>query len=101
VDVEPLGRALVRLGFPAMNRLPPDRIHVYHDHAARVFDTPGVMAILKRDLSRFDPEREAIIARTCRTALYGEDGESVRAATLLFKVCGWAYRVDPAPVLSV
>lgn len=23
------GRALIRLGFPAMNRLPPDRVHVF------------------------------------------------------------------------
>lgn len=95
------GRALIRLGFPAMNRLPPGQVHLYHDHAARVFDTPGVQALLKRDLARFDPDREAIIARTCRTALFGEDGESVRAATLLIKVCGWESRGGPAPILSV
>jgi len=89
---------LIRLGFPAMNRLPPDKVHVYHAYAERVFNTPGVQATLKRDLARFDPDREALIARMCRTALYGEDGESVRAAALLIKVCGWGYRGDsPAP----
>lgn len=28
------GRALIRLGFPAINRLPPDRIHLYHIYAS-------------------------------------------------------------------
>lgn len=88
------GRALIRLGFPAMNRLPPDRVHLYNDHAARVFDTPGVQTLLKRDLARFDPDREAIIARVCRTAIFGEDGDSVRAATLLIKICGWEYHSE-------
>lgn len=27
-----------------MNRLRPDKIDVYKDHVARVFDTPGVQA---------------------------------------------------------
>ena len=90
------GRALVRLGFPAMNRLPPDKVGVYKEHIARVFETPGVQAILSRDLSRLDADREAILARQLRTALYGEDAESVRAAALLAKVCGWEFRGDPA-----
>jgi len=75
------GRALVRLGFPAMNRLPPDQVRHYHDHAARVFGTPGVQAILKRDLARPDVEREAVF---------------VRAAALLAKVCGWEFRGEPS-----
>src|SRR5579883_2379386 len=45
-------QALIRLGFPAMNRLPPDKVHVYHAYAERVFNTPGVQATLKRDLAR-------------------------------------------------
>jgi hypothetical protein len=88
------GRALVRLGFVAMNRLPPDKVRAYSDHISRVFETTGVQAILKRDLARLDVEREAILSRQCRTALYGEDGESVRAATLLIKVCGWVFGGD-------
>ncbi len=90
------GRALMRLGFPPMNRLPPDRVHAYSDCVTRVFDTPGVHEILKRDLSRLDADREAILSRQMRTALYGEDAESVRAAALLIKVCGWEYRGDRA-----
>ena len=91
------GRALIRLGFPAMNRLPPDKVHLYHDHVSRIFDTPGVQAILKRDLARLDLEREAILARLCRVGLHGSDAESVRAAEALIKVCGWEYRRDSTP----
>jgi hypothetical protein len=91
------GRALIRLGFPAMNRLPPYRVRLYNEYATRVFETPGVQAILKRDLARLDVEREAILSRVCQTALYGEDGESVRAATLLMKICGWEVRRDSTP----
>ena len=80
---------MVRLGFAPLNRLPPDKVHLYNDYSARVFETPGVQAILLRDLSRPDAEREAILSRQMRTALYGEDAESVRAAALLIKVCGW------------
>ncbi len=77
------GRALVRLGFPAMNRLPPEKVPAYKDHIARVFETPGVQAILKRDLSRLDADREAILARQLpRTALYGEDAESVKNSSV-------------------
>ena len=39
-----------------MNRLRPDKIDVYKDHVARVFDTPDVEAIVRRDLARFDPD---------------------------------------------
>jgi hypothetical protein len=83
------GRALVRLGFSAMNKLPPDRVHLYNDYVTRVFDTPGVHAILNRDLARLDAEREAILSRVCRAALYGEDAESVRAFAVIAKVCKW------------
>lgn len=87
-------RALIRLGFAAMNQLPPDRVRLYTDYTARVFGTPGVEAILKRDLARLDCEREAIISRQLRAALYGTDGESVRSAALLIRVCGWEFRGD-------
>jgi hypothetical protein len=83
------GRALIRLGFPAMNRLPPDRVYVYHDHASRVFDTPGAQAILKRDLARLDADREAILSRQVRIALSGDDDASTRAFAVLARVCGW------------
>jgi hypothetical protein len=83
------GRALIRLGFPPMNRLAPNKVHLYKDYVARVFETPGVQAILKRDLGRLDMEREAILSRQYRTARFGEDAESVRAADLVAKLCKW------------
>ena len=91
-------RALVRLGFPSMNRLPPGKVRLYKHYADCVFGTPGVQAILKRDLSRLDAEREAILSRQLQTALYGEDAESVRAAALLANVCGWECRGNPTAV---
>ena len=70
---------------------------LYKDYAGRAFETPGVQAILKRDLGRLDPDREMILARMCQTALYGEDAESVRASTLLMKVSQWDSRGHFAP----
>lgn len=83
------GRALIRLGFPAMNKLPPSQVHVYKDYVARIFETPAVQAILKRDLGRLDMEREAILSRQYQTARFGENAESIRAADLIAKVCKW------------
>jgi hypothetical protein len=80
-----------------MNRLPPDKVSAYKAHIARVFETPAVQALVRRNLARLDVEREAILSKQVQVALYGEDAESVKAATLLFKVCGWEYRHDKAP----
>jgi hypothetical protein len=90
------GRALIRLGFPAMNKLPRNGIHLYKDHVTRVFDTPGVQAILKRDLGRIDPDREAMLSRLSWIGLHGPDDQSVRAIDLLAKVCGWHWH-PPLP----
>jgi|GEM_PF-4978759 hypothetical protein len=95
------GRALIRLGFPAMNRLPPDKVRLYNEYITRVFETPRVRVILERDLARLDADREAILSRVTRAALYGEDGESVRAAALLIKVCGWEFRANAASPVPV
>lgn len=88
------GRALIRLGFPVMHRLPPSKVRLYNDHVARIFGPPGVQENLDRYLAWLEPDREAILARMCRTALYGDDGESVRAAAVLIKVCRWDNRDD-------
>jgi hypothetical protein len=90
------GRALIRLGFPAMNKLPRNDVPLYKDHVSRVFDTPGVQAILKRDLSRIDLERDAMLSRLSWIGLHGEDDESLRAIDVLAKVCGWYYH-PPQP----
>ncbi|MFZ0030620.1 MAG: hypothetical protein WAK84_01950, partial [Candidatus Cybelea sp.] len=73
-----------------------NKVGLYKDYTARVFETPGVQEILKRDLSRLDADREAILSRQLRTALYGENAESVSAAALLIKVCGWEFRGESA-----
>ncbi len=66
-----------------MHRLPPDKVSLYKEYVARVFGTPGEHAIIERDLARLDAEREAILSRQLQTALYGDDGQSVRAAALI------------------
>lgn len=81
--------ALLRLGFPALNRLPPSKVRLYSDYVDRIFGTPGVQAILAHDLSSIDEERKSILARQVKIALYGDDAASVRAAASLLKVCGW------------
>ena len=83
------GRALIRLGFPVMNKLPPSQVHLYKDYVARIFETPEVQAILKRDLGRLDMEREAILSRQVSVALCGGPAQCVRAADLIAKVCKW------------
>jgi hypothetical protein len=79
-----------------MNKLPKNGVQRYNDHVTRVFDTPGVQAILKRDLSRIDLERAAMLSRLGWIGLHGEDDQSVRAIDLLAKVCGW-YWHPPQP----
>lgn len=87
---------MIRLGFPAMNKLPPSETHLYKDYTARVFDTPGVQAILKRELSRIDLERDAMLKRLHWIALADDNGQSLRTIDLLAKVCGWYYRPPQA-----
>jgi hypothetical protein len=77
---------LAARAFPPMNRLTPDKIHLYKDYVARIFETQGVQAILKGDLAL---ERETILSRQYRTAICGENAESIRAADLIAKVCKW------------
>jgi hypothetical protein len=84
------GRALIRLGFPAMNKLPPSQVHLYKDYIARIFETPGAQAILKRDLARLDIERDTILSRQAKIALQHPDAATrTRAAELIAKVCKW------------
>lgn len=82
--------AFLRLGFAPLNRLPPNKVQLYRDYVVRIFGTPGVQAILARDLAIVADERRSILARQVKIALYGDDAESVRAAALLIRVCGWA-----------
>src|SRR5579871_2021653 len=88
------GAALIRLGFPSLNRLPPHAVRAYDDHMKRVFSTPGVQAILQRELAGINAERAALLERQVRVALYGGDDASTRAFEALARVCGWASHDD-------
>jgi hypothetical protein len=88
--------ALIRLGFPAMNRLPPRAVGAYSDYVRRVFGTPGVEAILKRDLAKIDDGRESMLARQAQIALHGGNAESTRAFEAIAGVCRWASLGSPS-----
>ncbi len=91
------GAALIRLGFPPLNRLPPHAVRAYDDHMKRVFGTPGVQAILRRELAGINAERAALLERQVRVALYGGDDASTRAFEALARVCGWTSQDGPPP----
>ena len=82
--------ALIRLGFPSLSQLPPSQVGAYRDHMERVFGTPGVAAILQRELAGVNAERAALLERQVRIALYGDDSASIRAFEALARVCAWA-----------
>lgn len=92
--------ALVRLGFPGLNNLSKSEARRYGDYVSRIFGTPGVQAILKRDLASIDKERASLLARQVKIALHGQDADAVRAFEGLARVCGWAFRGDSAPAAT-
>jgi hypothetical protein len=89
--------AMLRLGFPALNKLPQSKVRLYSDYVTRIFQTPGVRAILKQALTPIDEDRAAMLARQVKIALHGEDTDAVRAFQALSKVCRWASRADSSP----
>lgn len=83
--------ALIRLGIEATGE------HGRFDALAkRIFDTPGVRAILAKNLSEIEERKKDILARQVQIALYGDDDASVRAASQLAKVAGWQKTPDVA-----
>jgi len=76
-------RAVVRLGFAKL------RVNQAREIVQRVFLTPGVQAILARDLSEPEQHRQELVERQVRIALYGDDTNAVRAFQMLAKTCGW------------
>jgi hypothetical protein len=92
--------ALVRLGFPSLSQLPPSQVGAYRDHIERVFGTPGVAAILQRELAGINVERAALLERQVRIALYGQDDASIRAFEGLARVCGWTSRDGSQPTAA-
>ena len=89
--------AMARLGFPALNKLPQTKVGLYSNYVTRIFETPGVRAILKQALAPIDEERAAMLARQVKIALHGEDADSTRAFESIARVCGWAFHADPLP----
>lgn len=65
--------ALVRLGFPSMSQLSPREVGAYADHVSQIFQTPGALAILRRELAGIQVERSNLLARQVQIALYGRD----------------------------
>lgn len=59
-----------------------------------VFATPGVRAILARDLAEPEKCRQEMIQRQVQIVLYGEDANSLRAFQTLAKTCGWVKTPD-------
>lgn len=81
-------RAAVRLGLGRQHR--PEAAEIL----PQVFGTPGVRAILERDLKEPEQNKHALIERQVKIALYGEDTASVRAFQMLAKTCGWVQTPD-------
>jgi hypothetical protein len=89
------GAALKRLGFKV-----PSGQGSRDERAAlvqRVFGTPGVKALLEKDLADAEANRQGVIARTTQIALHGKDDSSVRATQMLAKLAGWTKDEAPPP----
>ncbi len=88
-------RALQRLGFGVMSKGGNWKPKVVAVLAREVLNTPGVRAILDRDLKGIDDAWLAILERQRQTALLGDDEQAHKSAALLAKVEG--RYVDKAP----
>jgi hypothetical protein len=84
-------RALAMLGFPEVAKY---HAKDFREIAERIFGTPGVQAILKRDLAKPEEYRAQLISRQIEIALYEDPDRSTRAFTVLAKVCGWQKTPD-------
>lgn len=87
--------ALQRLGFGVITKGGNWKPKVVAALAAVVLNTPGVRAILDRDLKGIDEAWLAILERQRQTALLGDDEQAHKSAALLAKVEG--RYVDKAP----
>lgn len=76
--------ALRYLGFT----LPENRIE-QRALAKKVFDTPGVRALMEQNLAELEGHREKIIARQIQISLFGTNEDATRSAQLLARIGGW------------
>lgn len=80
-------KAAVALGFP-----PPlaGQLDAYSKVVIDpVFHTPGVKAILERDLREPEEWKRELLSRQVRIALYGDNESAIRAFANLARICGW------------
>lgn len=82
-------RALIRLGFHCGKNTTNRWLPEVWETAKKVFGTPGVRAILERDMEDAEANKAKIIARLVQTSMHGSDGDSVRAAQQLAKMADW------------
>jgi hypothetical protein len=84
-------RALQRLGFKIkMKESDPRRLDPgMWEMCERIFGTPGVKAILERDMTDAQAHRVAVTARLIQIAEHGSDAEAVRATQQLAKMADW------------
>jgi len=83
-----LYRAAAKLGFGPM------RWKTAKEVMPRIFATPGVKEILARDLKKPEENRQELLERQVKIALYGDDSASVKSFQMLAKVCGWVKAPD-------
>lgn len=81
--------ALKRLGFKITDEKGRLDRPYYLLLVKKVFETPGVRAILAHDLKDIEQVRKEVLARQTEIALHGEEGNAVRAATVIAKIAGW------------
>lgn len=77
--------ALMQLGFD-MREMKPEQIRGL---AKQVFDTPGVVELLSKELANLEQHREALVARQVQIALTESPENATRAMALLAKLAGW------------
>jgi hypothetical protein len=82
-------RALIRLGFHCEKNKQNRWVAEVWEKARQIFDTPGVKAILERDMEDAEANKAKIIARLVQTAMHGSEGDSVRASQQLAKMADW------------
>jgi hypothetical protein len=97
--------ALVRLGFKleyqdGAYKVPP-LTKAMHELAGRIFQTPGVVEIVSRDLRDVAARKGEIYARMVEVALHGSEDAAVRATQMLAKLEGWQQTPDTVNVTHV
>lgn len=85
-------KAAMRLGFKidkeAMGK--NERLALYE----RLFNTPGVKALLRHHTKEIEENRDQILSRLQQIAIHGSDDAAVRAIQSVAKIAGWQKTPD-------